>query len=129
MPSKPCGDDWVAVCEFPLLYLGETCTVVFGESAIDGYMGHALGWMSEIGFGFTHALEGCWVAGLHVNAENFPSVVAHPVLQSDMAMLHASLLDVWEEAGLGWLPANALFCHNFRHIVLLKGFLSKRLIT
>ena len=98
------------------------------KSAIDGYAGHAVGWVSEpleIGFRFTHALERCRIAGLHVDADNFPRVIAHRVPESAMAMLHTSLLNVWEEAGWGWLPAVLFLCHNAGRVVFAEGSLSK----
>ncbi|MEW8687261.1 MAG: hypothetical protein AB2556_15730, partial [Candidatus Thiodiazotropha sp.] len=41
------------------------------------------------------------------------------------AMLHTSLLNVWEEAGWGWLPAVPFLCHNAGRVVFTEGSLSK----
>ncbi|MEW8687325.1 MAG: hypothetical protein AB2556_16055, partial [Candidatus Thiodiazotropha sp.] len=57
----------------------------------------------EIGFGFTHALEGCRIAGLHVDADNLPHVIIHRVPEAAVTVLHAGLLDVWL-AGAGFQP-------------------------
>ncbi|MCG8044994.1 MAG: hypothetical protein N0E48_04870, partial [Candidatus Thiodiazotropha endolucinida] len=63
MLPEPGRDDRIAGrIKLPFLNLGEACAYVFGESANDGYTDHPVGWVSEpleIGFGFTHALEGC----------------------------------------------------------------------
>ena len=108
MPSETGRDDRVTYClKLPFLDLGKACANVFGKSAIDGYAGHAVGWVSEpleMGVRFTHALEGCRIAGLHVDADNFPRVIAHRGPESAMTMLHRSLLDVWEVADWGSLP-------------------------
>ena len=81
MPPKAGRDDRMAgSLKLPFSNLAEACAYVFGESAIDCYTGHAVSQMSElleIGFGFTHALEGCRIAGLHVDADNFPRVIIH----------------------------------------------------
>ena len=42
-----------------------------------------------------------------------------------MTVLHAGLLDVWEEVGWGWLPAVPFLCHNASRVVFAKGSLSK----
>ena len=124
MPPKPGRDDGMAgSLKLPFLNLGEACAYVFGEGAIDGYTGHEVSRMSEpqkIGFGFTHALERCRIAGLHVD-DNFPCVIIHRVPEAAVTVLHTSLLDVREEACWGWLPAVLLFCHNGGCVVLAEG--------
>ena len=42
-----------------------------------------------------------------------------------MAVLHAGLLDVWEEVGWGWLPVVPFLCHNASRVVFAEGSLSK----
>ena len=79
----------------------------------------------EIEFGFTHTLEGCRIAGLHVNRSDFACVITHRVPEADVAVLHACLLDVWKEVGWGWLPAVPFLCHNASRVVFAEGFLSK----
>ena len=116
---KPGGDDGMAgSLKLPFLNLGEDCAYVFGKRAIDCYTGHAVSRMSElleIGFRLTHAPEEGRVAGLHVDRSDFPRVITH------RAMLHTSLLDVWEEAGWGWLSAVLFFCHNAGRVVFAEG--------
>ena len=62
------------------LDLSEACANVSGESAIDGYAGLTVGWISEpleIGFRFTHTLEGCRIAGLYIDDDDVPRIVVH----------------------------------------------------
>ena len=59
----------------------------------------------EIGFGFTHALEGCRVAGLHVDADDVPGMVVYRIPEAAVTVFHTSLLDAWEEVGRSGLPA------------------------
>ena len=129
MPSVRGRDNRVAVGhKHPFQDLGESCANVFGERAIDCYAGHAVSRMSEsleIGLGFTHALEGCRVAGLHVDRDDFPRIIAHPVPQPSVPVLHASFLDVYEETGWGWLPDVLLFRHNAGRVVLAEGYASE----
>ena len=81
MPSKPGRDDRMAgSLNLPFMNLGEACAYGFGERAINCHAGHALSWMPEplqIGFGFTHTLEGCRIAGLHVDRSDFPRVITN----------------------------------------------------
>ena len=42
-----------------------------------------------------------------------------------MTVLHADLLDVWEEVGWGWLPAVPFLCHIASCVVFAEGSLSK----
>ena len=79
----------------------------------------------EIGFGFTHTLEGCRIAGLHVDRSDFPRVITHRVPEAAVTVLHAGLLDVWEEVGWGWLSAVPFLCLNASHVVFAEGSLSK----
>ena len=112
--------------KLPFLNLGETCAYVFGERAINCHAGHAVSWMPEpfeIGFGFTHTLEGCRIAGLHVDRSDFPRVITHQVPEATVTVLHAGLLDVWEEVGWGWLPAVPFLCHNASRVVFAEGSL------
>ena len=129
MPSKPGRDDRMAgSLKLPFLNLGETCAYVFGERAINCQAGHAVSRMPEpleIGFGFTHTLETCRIAGLHVDRSDFPRVITHRVPEAAVAVLHAGLLDVWEEVGWGWLPAVPFLCHNASRVVFAEGSLSK----
>ena len=129
MPAKPGRDDRMAgSLKLPILNLGEACACVFGERAINCHAGHAVSLMPEpleIGFGFTHTLEGCWIAGLHVDRSDFPRVITHRVPEAAMTMLHAGLLDVWEEVGWGWLPAVPFLCHIASCVVFAEGSLSK----
>ena len=125
MLPKPGRDDRVAVrYELPRLDLGETCANVFGERAIDGHAGHAVGRMaepSEIRLGLAHATEARRAAGLHVDADDFPRVVLHRVPEAAVAMLHTSLLDVLQETSRGRLPVISLFGHDARGMMLAKG--------
>ena len=129
MPSKPGRDDRMAgSLKLPFLNLGETCAYVFGERAINCHAGHAVSRMPEpleIGFGFTHTLEGCRIAGLHVDRSDFPRVITHRVPEAAVAVLHAGLLDGWEQVGWGWLPAVPFLCHNASRVVFAEGSLSK----
>ena len=129
MPSKPGRDDQMAGSIKPsFLNLGETCAYVFWERAINCHAGHAVSRMPEpleIGFGFTHTLEGCRIAGLHVDRSDFPRVIIHRVSEAAVAVLHAGLLDVSEEVGWGWLPAMRFLCHNASRVVIAEGSLSK----
>lgn len=81
MPSKPGRDDRVTgFIKHPFLDLGKAYTNVFVESTIDGYAGHTVCWVSkklEMGFRFTHALERCGVASLHVDAYDVPRIAVH----------------------------------------------------
>ena len=83
MPSKPGRDDRKAgSLKLPFLNLGEACSYVFWERAINCQAGHAVSRMPEpleIGFGFTHTLEGCRIAGLHVDRSDFARVITHRV--------------------------------------------------
>jgi len=48
MLSEPCGDDRTSVLvELPLQDLGKASAYVFRKRAVDGYTGHAAGWMAE----------------------------------------------------------------------------------
>ena len=58
----------------------------------------------KIGFCFTYTLEGCRIAGLHIDADDVSRIVVHRVPQPAVSVLHTSLLNVLEEAGWGWLP-------------------------
>ena len=83
--------------KLPFLDLSEACTYVPGESTIDGYTGHMVGRMPEplkIGFGFTHTLEGCRIAGLHIDIHDVPHIVVHRVPQPAASVLHTSLLNI-----------------------------------
>ena len=114
--------------KLPFLNLGEACAYVFGERATNCHAGHAVSRMPEpleIGFGFTHTLEGCRIAGLHVDRSDFPRVITHRVPEAAVTVLHAGLLDVWEEVGWGWLPAVPFLCHNASRVVFAEGSLSK----
>ena len=42
-----------------------------------------------------------------------------------MPVLHAGLLDVWEEVCSGRLPAVPFLCHNASRVVFAEGSLSK----
>ena len=99
MLSKPRGDDRVGVSiELSLLHLGESSAFVFWKGTIDGHAVHAVGGVSEtleIGLGVAQALEGGWVAGLHVDADVVSGDVVHRVPEPTMAVLYASLLDIW----------------------------------
>ena len=67
------------------------------ESPIDCHAGHMVAWMPEpleIGFGFTHTLEGCRIAGLHIDAVDVPRIVVHRIPQPVVSVLHTSLLNV-----------------------------------
>ena len=129
MHSKPGRDDRMAVgWELPFLNLSKFSDNVFWKRAIDGYTGHAVSWMSEaleIGFHFIHTPEWDRVAGLHVDADDFPRIVVHWVPEPAVPVLHTSLLDVREEASWGWLPAILFFCHNAGHVVFAEGSVSK----
>ena len=98
MPSKPGRDDRMAGTLKLLFYdFGEACAYVFGKRTVDGHAGHAVSRMPEpleIGFGFAYALEGCRIAGLHIDRSDFPRIVDHQVPEAAMAVLHAGLLDV-----------------------------------
>ena len=98
MPPKLGRDDGMAGSpKLPFLNLAKSSANVFWKRAIDCYTGHAVSRMSEpleVGFRFTHALEGGRVAGLHVDRSDFPRVITHRVPESAMVMLHISLLDV-----------------------------------
>ena len=110
--------------KLPFLNLGEACAYVFGERATNCHAGHAVSRMPEpleIGFGFTHTLEGCRIAGLHVDRSDFPRVITHRVPEAAVTVLHAGLLDVWEEVGWGWLPAIPFLCHNASRVVFAEG--------
>ena len=110
--------------KLPFLDLGEACASVFWKRAIDYYAGHSVTGVSEpleIGFGFTYALEGCRVAGLHVNADDVPCMVVHRIPEAAVTVLHTSLLDVWEEVGRSGLPAVLFFCHNASRVVFTEG--------
>ena len=128
-PNRRSGiDDRMTGCiKLPFFNLGEACAYVCGESAIDGYTNHAVGWVSEpfeIGFGFTHVLEGCRLAGFHVDANNFTRVRIHQVPEAAVTVLHTGLLDIWEEVDWGWLPAVPFLCHNAGRVVFAEGSLS-----
>ena len=66
MPSKQGRDHRVTgSLKLLLLDLNKACANISGESATDGYAGHMVGCMPkplEIGFRFTHTLEGCRIA-------------------------------------------------------------------
>ena len=79
--------------------------------------------MHEIRLGFTHALKGCRVAGLHFDAHNLLRVVVHRVTEAAVAMLLASLLDVQEEAAWGWVQAIFFLGHDAYGLVLPESLL------
>ena len=114
MPSKSGRDDRMAgSLKLTFLNLSKTCAFVFGERASNCHRGHAVCRMPEpleIGFGFTYTLEGCRIAGLHVDRSDFPRVITHRVPEAAMPVLHVGLLDDWEEVGWGWLPAVPFLC-------------------
>ena len=94
-PSKPGRDDRMTVSlKLIFLDLSEACTYVPGENAIDGYTGHMVGRIPEplkIGFRFTHTLEGCRIAGLHIDAHDVPRIVVYRVPQPAVTVLNTSL--------------------------------------
>ena len=114
--------------KLPVLDLGVSSANVFWKRVIDCYVSHLVCGVPEAlekGLGFTYALEGCRVAGLHVDADYFPGVIAHRVPEFAMAMLHASLLDVCEKADWGWLPAVLFLGCDTGCVALAKGPLGK----
>ena len=90
MPSKPGRDDkMTGSLKLQFLDLSEACTYIPGESAIDNYAGHMVGRMPEpleIGFRFTHTLEECRIAGLHIDvdatADDLDASTLEPVEES-----------------------------------------------
>ena len=125
MPSKPGRDDRVAVSlKLPFLDLGKPSANVSGESPIDFHVGHMVAWMPEpleIGFCFTHTLEGCRIAGLHIDAVDVPRIVVHRVPQPAVSVFHTSLLNVREEADWGWLPGVLFLGHDACSVVFPEG--------
>ena len=110
--------------QLPFYNFGEARAYVFGKRTVDGHAGHAVSRMPEPlekGFGFAHALEGCRIAGLHVDRSDFPRIVDHRVPEAAVAVLHAGLLDVWEEVGRGWLPAVPYLCQDASRVVFAEG--------
>ena len=128
MPSKPGRDDRMAgSLKLPFYNFGEACAYVFGKRTVDSHAGHAVSRMPkplEIGLGFAHALEGCRIAGLHVDRSDFPRIVDHRVTEAAVAVLHAGL-DVWEELGRGWLPAVPFLCQDASRVVFTEGSVSE----
>ena len=98
MPSKPGRDDRMTdSLKLQFLDLSEACTYVPGESAIDNYAGHIVGRMPEplkIGFRFSRTLEGCRIAGLHIDADDVPRIVVHRIPQPAVSRLHITLQNV-----------------------------------
>ena len=83
--------------KLPFLDLSKACTYASVESPIDGYTGHMVGRMAvplQIGFRFIHTLEGCRIAGLHIDAGDVPRIVVHRVLQTAVSVFHTSLLNI-----------------------------------
>ena len=89
MLPRPGRDDRVDIfAESEAGDLGEARANVTGQSTIDGHAGHAVGRMAkflEPWLGLAHALEACRVAGLHVDADDFPYVVIHRVPETTMS--------------------------------------------
>ena len=56
----------------------------------------------KIGFGFTHTLEGCRIAGLHVDRS--PRVITHRVPEAAVAVLQAFSMSGRRLAGVGFQP-------------------------
>ena len=75
----------------------------------------------EIGFRLTHTLEGCRIAGLHIDAVDVPRIVVHRVLQPAVSVLHTSLLNVREKAGWGWLPGVLFLGHDACRVFFSEG--------
>ena len=120
MPSKPGRDDRMAG-SLKLLFLN--LKPVPMSLGINCHVGHAVSRMPkplERGFGFTHTLEGCRIAGLHGDRSDFPRVITHRVPEAAVPVLHAGLLDVWEEVGWGWLSAAPFLCHNASRVVFAE---------
>ena len=114
--------------KLPFLDLSKACANVSWESAIDGYAGHTVGWMPEpleIGFRFSHTLEGCRIAGLHIDADDVPHIVDHRVQQPAVSVLHTGLLNVREEDGWGWLPGVLFLGHDACGVVVSEGSFGK----
>ena len=81
-------------------------------------------WMPEpleIGFSFVHTLEGCRIAGLHIDAVDVPRIVVHRVPQPAVSVFHTSLLNVREEADWGWLPGVLFLGHDACSVVFPEG--------
>ena len=133
MPSKPGRDDRMAgSLKLPFYNFGEACAYVFGKRTVDGHAGHVVSRMPEpleIGFGFAHALEGCRIAGLHVDRSDFPCIVDHRDPEAAVAGLHAGLLDVWEEVGRGWLLAIPFLCQDASRVVFTEGSVGELGVT
>ena len=129
MPSKPGRNDRVAgSLKFPFLDLGKFSANVSGDSAIDCHAGHMVGWIPEplkIGFRFTHPLQGCRIAGIHINADEVPHIVVHRVPQPAVSVLHTSLPNVRKEAGWGWLPGVLFLGHDACGVVFSEGKFGK----
>ena len=79
----------------------------------------------KIGFRFTHALEGCRIAGLHIDADDVPRIVSHRVPQTAVSVFHTSFLNVREEAGWCWLPGVLFFGHDACGVVFSEGSFGK----
>ena len=60
-----------------------------------------LGCPNRSKFCFTNTLEGCRIAGLHIDAVDVPRIVVHRVPQPVVSVFHTSLLNVREEADWG----------------------------
>ena len=90
MPSKPGWDERMAgSLKLQFLNLGEAFAYVFGERAIYCHAVSRMPEPLEVGFGFTHTLEGCQIAGLHVDRSDFPRVITHRVPEAAVTVLHA----------------------------------------
>ena len=109
--------------KLPFLDLSEACTYAPGESAIDGYAGHMMGRMPKsfkMGVRFTHTLEGCRIAGLHIDADDVCRIVVYGVPQPAVSVLHTSLT-VLKEAGWGWLRGVLFLGHDDCAVVFSEG--------
>ena len=90
--------------KLPFSDLGKPSANVSGESPIDCHAGHMVVWMPEplkIGFRFTHTLEGCRIAGLHIDTVDVPRIVVHRVPPPAVSLFHTSILNVREDADWG----------------------------
>ena len=79
----------------------------------------------KIGFRFTHTLDGCRIAGLHIDADDVPRIVVYRVPQPAVSVLHTSFLNAREEAGWGMLPGVLFLGHDACSVVVSKGFFGK----
>ena len=75
----------------------------------------------KIGFCFTHTLDGCRIAGLHIDAVDVPRIVVYRVPHPAVPVFHTSLLNVREEADWGWLPDVLLLGHAACSVVFPKA--------